>query len=277
MPQNLNNPLKQFFRRPAVFLQLPSGGRYYNDDVISPTESGELPVFPMTAIDEITARTPDALFNGEGMTQIMKSCVPNILKPWEINNIDLDAILIAIRIASGENNMNMDSECPSCQEVNAYTLDLAKILPQLRCPNFNQPLEISGLKIKFKPLTYKELNQFGVEQFNIQRMFANLDSIEDNEIRSQKSKEALKLVTDTTMKLICTSIEHIDTGSEKVTEKEYILDFLNNCDKNVYVELRDYTAKLREEAQIKPFHTACPNCKHEYDQPYTLNLTDFFG
>ena len=276
MPQNLNNPLKQFFRRPAVFLQLPSGGRYYNDDVISPTESGELPVFPMTAIDEITARTPDALFNGEGMTQIMKSCVPNILKPWEINNIDLDAILIAIRIASGENNMNMDSECPSCQEVNAYTLDLAKILPQLRCPNFNQPLEISGLKIKFKPLTYKELNQFGIEQFNIQRMFANLDSIEDNEIRSQKSKEALKLVTDTTMKLICTSIEHIDTGSEKVTEKEYILDFLNNCDKNVYVELRDYTAKLREEAQIKPMHITCPSCGNEYEQPFTLNFTDFF-
>ena len=131
--------------------------------------------------------------------------------------------------------------------------------------------------IKFKPLTYKELNHFGTEQFNIQRMFANLDSIEDAEARAQKSKDALKAVTDTTMKLISVSIEYIDIGNQKVTEKEYILEFLNNCEKNIYVVLRDYTAKLREEAQIKPFHTACPNCKNEYDQPYTLNLTDFFA
>lgn len=277
MPTNVNNPLRQFFRRPAVFLQLPSGGKYYSEGVINQTESGELPVFPMTAIDEITARTPDALFNGEGMTQIIKSCIPDILKPWEINNIDLDAVLIAIRVASGESNMNMDSECPNCNEINGYSIELAKILPQLKCPNFERPLENSGLKIKFKPLTYKELNHFGAEQFNIQRMFANIDSIEDNDEKAQKSKEALKAVTDTTMKLICTSIEYVDTGSEKVTDKEFILEFLTNCEKGIYVELRDYTSKLREETQIKPFHTACPNCKHEYDQPFTLNLTDFFA
>jgi len=36
--------------------------------------------------------------DGEGMAQIIQSCVPNILKP-DINNADLDAILIAIRSA----------------------------------------------------------------------------------------------------------------------------------------------------------------------------------
>lgn len=276
MATNLNNPLRQFFRRPAVFLQLPSGGRFYSDDVIKQTETGELPVFPMTAIDEITARTPDALFNGEGMTQIIKSCIPDILKPWEINNIDLDAILIAIRVASGENDMKMDSECPKCNEVNPYAIDLNKILPQLKCPNFDKPLEIVGMKIKFRPLTYKELNQFGIEQFNIQRMFANLDTIEDVDVKRQKSSEALKTVTDVTIKLIATSIQYIEAGGTQVSEKEYILEYLQNCEKNVYTELRDYTTKLREEAQIKPFHTTCPNCKNEYDQPFTLNLTDFF-
>ena len=82
-----NNPLKQFFRRPAVFLTLPSGGKYYVDGVINQTENGELPVYPMTAIDEITARTPDALYNGEAVTQIIRSCIPDILQPWAINKI----------------------------------------------------------------------------------------------------------------------------------------------------------------------------------------------
>jgi hypothetical protein len=273
-----NNPLRQFFRRPSVFLTLPSGGKYYADGVINQTENGELPVYPMTAIDEITARTPDALFNGEAVTQIIQSCVPDVLQPWAINNIDLDAILIAIRSASGDNNMEMDSQCPKCEEVNPYTIDLNNVLPQLRSPDFTKTLDISGLKIKFKPLTYKELNQVGVEQFNIQRTFANIDKIEDDAIRAQKTKEALQVVTNTTMKLVATAIDYIDIGNgTQVTQKDFIMDYLQNCDKNVYVELRDYTAKLREETQIPPLHIQCPNCQNEYDQPFTLNLSDFFG
>ena len=152
------------------------------------------------------------------------------------------------------------------------------VLPQLRSPDFNKLLELSDLKIKFRPLTYKELNQVGLEQFNIQRTFASIDSIEDDTLKAQKTKEALQTVTNTTMKLVATAIEHIDIGNGTiVTEKEYIIDYLSNCDKNVYAELRDYTAKLREETQIKPLHIKCPNCSNEYEQPFTLNLTDFFG
>lgn len=273
-----NNPLRQFFRRPAVFLTLPSGKKYYAEGVINETENGELPVYPMTAIDEITARTPDALFNGDAVTSIIKSCIPDIIQPWAINNIDLDAILIAIRSASGENEMEMNSECPKCNETSPYTIDLNTILPRLKSPNFDKTLDINGLKIKFRPLTYKELNQVGLEQFNIQRTFANLDSITDDNVRAQKTKEALEIVVNTTMKLVATAIEYIDAGNGTlVTEKDFIIDYLKNCDNNVYIELRDYTAKLREESQIPPLHIQCPNCNNEYDQSFTLNLTDFFA
>jgi len=272
-----NNPLRQFFRRPAVFLTLPSGGKFYAEGVIRPTDTGELPVYPMTAIDEITARTPDALFNGEGMAQIITSCVPNILQPWAINNVDLDAIFIAIRSASGENDMTMDSVCPKCQETNTFTVELNKVLPQLKCPNFDDPLFVNELKIKFKPLTYKDLNKVSLEQFEIQRMFANLDNIEDQTLRNEQTQLALKKVTDTTMRLITQAIDYIEAGTERVEEKEYILDFLTNCDRNVYIEIRDYTNRIREEAQIKPLHAKCTACNNEYDQPFTLNLTDFFG
>lgn len=60
----MNNPLQQYFRRPAIYIKLPSDGRYYSDGILSMPENHELPVYPMTAIDEITAKTPDALFNG---------------------------------------------------------------------------------------------------------------------------------------------------------------------------------------------------------------------
>jgi hypothetical protein len=273
-----NNPLKQFFRRPAVFLTLPSGGKYYPEGVINQTETGELPVYPMTAIDEIATRTPDALFNGEAMIQVIQSCVPDILQPWSINSIDLDAILIAIRTASGDSNMEMQSGCPQCNEVNPYTLDLTSILPQLKCPNFEKTLDMNGLKIKFRPLTYKELNQVGIEQFSIQRTFGEIENIQDENVKAQKTKEALQVVTETTMKLVATAIEHIDIGNDNlVTDKNFIIDYLQNCDKNVYTQLRDYTAQLRDEAQIPPLQITCPNCSNVYQQPFTLNMSDFFG
>ena len=62
------NPLKQYFRQPAIYLRLPTGGKYWPPGSIELTHNGEFSVYPMTAIDEITYRTPDALFNGQENT-----------------------------------------------------------------------------------------------------------------------------------------------------------------------------------------------------------------
>ena len=51
-----DNPLRQFFRRPALYLKLPSGGQGYSEGAIDFPDNGELAIYPMTAIDEITSR-----------------------------------------------------------------------------------------------------------------------------------------------------------------------------------------------------------------------------
>ena len=79
----MTNPLKQYFRRPAIYLRLPSEGKFYSQGAIDLPENKEIPIYPMTAIDEITTKTPDMLFNGTAVIEIIKSCVPNIKNPWE--------------------------------------------------------------------------------------------------------------------------------------------------------------------------------------------------
>ena len=74
----LTNPLKAFFRQPAIYLKLPSNGSFWPEDSVDFPHNRELPVYPMTAVDEIITRTPDALFNGSTITEIISSCVPNI-------------------------------------------------------------------------------------------------------------------------------------------------------------------------------------------------------
>jgi len=271
------NPLKQYFRRPAVYVRLPSNGKYYAPGVVNIPENGELPVYPMTAIDDITLRTPDALFNGTAMAEIMKSCIPDIIDPWAINNIDLDAILIAIRSASGDSNLEIESTCPACKEGSTYGVDLIAILSQLKSADYISELQINDLKIKFRPLNYKEMNQASVGQFETQRAFAMLEQIQDEEERNLKSKEALHNVTELTMRLLSNAMEYVSTPTIQVTEKEYILDFLRNCDKTAYTNIRDHLSSLRSSTEIKPLKIKCVHCEHNYDQPFTLNTSDFFG
>jgi hypothetical protein len=271
-----NNPLKQYFRRPAVYIKLPSGGLGYSESAIEIPESGEFPVYPMTAIDEITARTPDALFNGTAVAELIKSCVPGIKDPWQVNSIDLDSILIAIKAASGGENLELDSTCPGCGEAATYQINLIGILSSLTPGEYDTPLEIGDLKVKFKPLTYKEINDGASAQFEVQRIFMNLESVEDPDERNAISHQALENITKVTMELISSAISHIETPSATVSEKEFIFDFLQHCDRNVYLQIREYNTMLKQSTEVKPLQMTCSNCEVKYEQAFTLNPADFF-
>ena len=271
-----NNPLRQYFRRPAVYFKLPSGGKDYAPGLIDMPESGELPVFPMTAIDEITTRTPDALFNGTALAELVKSCIPAISDPWQISSNDMDAILIAIKAASTGDSMDIDTTCPSCEESNRYAVNLIPILNTLKPGDYDTPMQIGDLIIKFKPLKYKEMNEAALAQFDLQRVFVALENIDDEDERNRISKEALEKITMLTMELLSKTIEYIDTPGVRVDEQEFILDFLKHCDRNVFIELRDYNSKLKEATEIKPLNIKCAGCGHEYEQAFTLSPVDFF-
>jgi phage FluMu protein Com len=211
------------------------------------------------------------------MSDIIKSCIPDIKDPWAINSIDLDAILIAIRAAAGGDDMSISSECPSCKEIADYGVNLIAILSQLKSADYEKELMINELAIKFRPLSYKEMNEAGTSQLEAQRIFMTLQQEESEAVRAAKTQEALKFITDVTMKILSNTITHIRTPSAFVEEKEYLLDFLKNCDKDTYIAIRDHNAELKAQAEIKPLKIKCIHCQHEYDQQFTLNTSDFFG
>jgi hypothetical protein len=98
-----------------------------------------------------------------------------------------------------------------------------------------------------------------------------------NDERTKKTQEIIIKITEITMAVLAQTIEYVKTPNINVAETEFILDFLQNCDKNVYTELRDYHAKLKDSTQIKPQKITCVHCQHEYEQSIVINVTDFFG
>jgi hypothetical protein len=271
-----NNPLRQYFRRPGLYFALPSGGALYDEGVVDMPPNGELAVFPMTSNDELTLRVPDALFNGAAMVDLIRSCVPSILDPWRINNIDFDAIIIAIRAASVGNTMDIDSVCPSCENQGTYEIDLVRLLSQQRDIDYGSTLKVRELEIQFRPLRYVEMNKNNLNQFQIQRTLLEIGDYENTPEKQQQMSEAMDKMNDLVTDIIVSTIEFIKTPDTVVSDKNFISDFMKNCDKRTYDAIRDESIKLREANEIKPSKIKCSACEHSYDQRVILNATDFF-
>lgn len=272
-----NNPLRQYFRRPSIYIRLPSDGVGYKQGVVDIPESGELPIFPMTAIDEITSKTPDALYSGQAVVDVIKSCAPAIKDPWALNAVDLDAILIAIRTATDGNNQEISSTCPKCDETNNYEINLIASLKDMDPKKYNEVLKIGELTVKFTPLTYKNLNDINKQQFEVEKLFQQIDALENIEDKTKKTQELVLVVTKSAMGALAQCIEYIESPNGTVDNKKFIAEFIENCDKQMFEDLKAFNLKLKQSTELKPMKMTCPACQHSYEQPITLNMSDFFG
>lgn len=277
MSQN-SNPLKQFFRQPAIYLRLPSGGKFWPNGSLNMPPNQELPVLPMTAMDEIVYRTPDALFNGSVVVNVIQSCVPNILNAWHTPNQDLNAILIAIRIASYGSDMDVESVCPSCGNQDNFVVNLNSVMDNMPPVNFDTIINHGDLEFYFQPTSYELTNRVNLFQFEQQKILQQLQQQEQtNEQRMETLSKTLQQVTDLTVKAISYSIAGIRSPQSLVSEQIYIEEFLKNCDSTVFAKIRDHVIQLREKSELPPMKISCSSCNHNFDQAFILDSANFFA
>lgn len=271
------NPLKQYFRQPAIFIRLPSEGRYWPKDTLDLPPNGELPVLPMTTMDEITYRTPDALFNGQAVVSVIQSCMPNVKDAWATPSTDIDTLLIAVRIATYGHEMDLSSQCPACGTEGEYTVDLRTVLEKIAAPNYTQPLKLGDLEIYFRPMTYHNINANNLEQFEDQKIMQSLEVTDmPNEQKLETIGQVLKKLTAITARALAQNIAMVRTPQAQVTDPEHINEWLINSEKSQFNAVRDHVLELRTSSEVKPIHIKCGNCSHEHDQNFTLDMTTFF-
>jgi len=277
MNQN-SNPLRQFFRQPAIYITLPSACNHWPMGSIDIPQNGELPVYPMTALDEIAYRTPDALFNGQAVINVIQSCLPNIQDAWQIPAVDLNAILVAIRIASYGHDMEFGTKCPACGTETDYTVDLRTVLDGLKKADYSQPIRHGDLEIYLQPMNYLRQNETNKTQFEQQK---RIQLVQESDLsEEEKIKElngALIAITKLTANALKWSVSAIRTPAALVTEAEFISEFLDNCDRQLFETIKQKIVELREGGEVPPLTIKCNECSHEYQQILTMDQTDFFA
>lgn len=95
---NNTNPLITGIRLPGDTVRIPSRGAFYsNGELASHIKNGEVHVYPMRAIDEITMRSPDKLLNGDAVVEVFAHCIPDVLNAKQMFAKDIDYLMIALR------------------------------------------------------------------------------------------------------------------------------------------------------------------------------------
>jgi len=273
-----NNPLQQYFRQPSIYIRLPSEGKFYPPGSLIMPPNGEIPVLPMTAVDEITYRTPDALFNGAAMVSVIESCVPSIKDAWSVPSMDVDTILVAIRMASYGHSMEISTQCPKCQHENEFGVDLRQVLDRIQKPNYDAPVKHGDLEFHFRPMHYKNLNDNNQTQFDQQKLLSVLPDSEIPEAdKIAAISDALRRITVMTIDALCQSISAVKTPQALVTEPAFIRELMQNCDRNVFNSVRDHIINLKTQSELQPLQLNCPECKNPYTQTFTLDMTSFFA
>jgi len=279
MSEIKNNPLSSYFRQAKYYTPLPSGGRWYEPGSIDWPATGEVGIMPMTAKDEISLKTPDALLNGQGTVDIIQSCVPAIKNAWNIPSVDLDTLLIAIRIATYGSMMDVSPDCPQCKAVNNYQLDLKEAQAQTLHRVWNDYIHANELTIVLKPMTYRQLNNKQYRTFEEQRLLQEIQqSSLDEATKIKKFSEGFKKLTSLTLEIVLDSIACIQTpDGTQVTDRSMIEDFIQNTSSDVFDSINKCITNNKESFSLAPIQVECQECQHKWKQELEFDATNFFA
>jgi hypothetical protein len=247
------NPLVGMMRQPKIYIRLPSGGNFWPEGSIDMPENGEFPVYSMTAKDELALKIPDALMNGQAVVDVIQNCMPNIKNAWECPNLDMDVILIAIRIATYGEYMTVPINIAEFSS--EYQADLRQVLDQLQ-NQISWTSEVSineDLTVYVRPINYKTMTSSALQTFETQKIIqlVNDDSYSEEE-KLKAFKESFTKLNQLTIGVINDSVYHIESSQGTTSDPKFINEFLNNTDKEIFDKIKNHIGTMREINTVKP-------------------------
>jgi len=239
----------------------------------------------MTARDEIKFKTPDALMNGQGVVDVIQSCIPSIKDAWQVKSVDLDSILIGIRIATYGETMDIGFDVPGTGEKASHTLNLPALLDTIRNEKPIDSVTLKdGMTFELAPLTYKDMTQASLQTFQQQKIYSSVaDSELPAEEKSKRFNESFRVLTELNDQILLRNIRQIRTPEGvEVSDPAQIKEFIENANAKVITELQDRLAEVRMAGTIKPLSLKATEEQIKkgapvtYEVPVTFDSANFF-
>lgn len=273
-----NNPLKLYFRKPGIWIKLPSAGKYYKEPLTDFNDMGEIPVYPMTAKDELIMKNADALLNGNAINQLVTSCAPSIKDPGSMPAVDLDAVLLAIRRATYGENLEIDTQCSHCKANNSNVLNLNHFISTISTIESGEPVDLDGIKVFIRPVNVNQLLALNWVQYEQVR---NIQLAEQNNIDEREKVNILQAgytaLTSKNLEIISSCVDTVLLpNGVSVTDTGDIKEWAEQLSQPDFKKIELAILSMAQQGMKKDFSINCAACHEDYETSLDLNPTTFF-
>lgn len=275
-----NNPLAKYFRKPAIYIKLPTGGKFNPE--IPQTVLDEVGVLPMTAVDEISMKNPDALLNGEALISVVSSCVPSIPDPRKLCNIDVEALYMAIQYATYGSEITHTHQCKSCNESSDFNIDINYILNRFPDIDKPEPIEYEDLKIHIRPPSVEAITRLSLLELEQQRTVRVLQDTQNGELEDEteitkRFYESFRRIAQHNIHLLTVTIAGIETPEGFYDNSDMITEFVNNVPTHVVDEINTTVKQISKRPDdTTKFDFVCPECGENDTVVLEVNPVNFF-
>ena len=247
------NPLQKHFRQPKIYLKLPSQGRWYPNGAIDMPENGEIPIYSMTAKDELTFKTPDALLNGQSVVDVIQSCAPAIKNAWAVPSVDLDCLLVAIRMATFGEKLEVKVNIPNTKIEKDYEVDCKTLIDTYINAKFEDIMHVDGFTVTLKPISYKTFTEMAIKTFEEQRLLQTVNNDDfDAEKKLELFNNSFKKLTELNVAIMKDAIVSIQWQNETpVKNPIHIAEFIDSADAKVFNAIKQHVNENKEKFQTQ--------------------------
>ena len=261
------------YRKIVLYTTLPSNGEYWPQGTINISNpSKEIGIMPMTMLDEMNMRTPDALMNGEAIVAMIKSCCPDISDPWQAPLLDIETILVGIRVATYGPTLTVSTKIPVVNEVHEFSIDLSEAVSNLTQGTFKQEHVLQdGTAIKIRPMTYRTMTQTNIKNYEQARLATNLRSTDATEAdKIAEIQKAFKQIASMTVQNIVDQIVSIKTPDAEYSMPNDVYEFVTNVPAPVAQEIKAIVTEQNKIGTMKPVNVQVPPQFVEKGAPKTV-------
>ena len=267
----MENPLLSgMFKMPGRIFPLPSRAYFYTAGKEITNEvkmnNGEIHVRPMSAMAELKLKNPDLLFSGKGIEEVIRECVPDILDPLALAAIDVDAILVYLRVVTYGDTYELDA-MHTCEgaKVHSYDVSLEQqiantvfldedALSKMRLTKFQVAVTGREYDIILEPIRMAGLIQY-----------YQLGRKDPAEIEHKDYQD-----------LIVSNLVHFIKSVDQLTDRRLIVEFLHALTRPELEKIQDVISNSMEFGIPLTRRVECPDCHAAHDVKIDINPTLFF-
>jgi hypothetical protein len=302
MSNRLLNDLHEVF--PPVQISLPTRGIFYPTGVLGPNgDPTNIEVGTLGILDEFRYRDPFMLVSGKALGHLIQHiCGDQILLPEELCEVDVEAILLAARVASYGPSLKLNHTCTAMKAVpmegeehppmepcgfnNNFTIDLHEFIlrygPIEHEERFEVPLPRVGQTVYLKPTPYRTTVEVMRNVMGNRRKLDEIaehqeDFIMDPE-RFTQYEELINLSTDLQIQTLLDCIYAVKTRSGDLVEDsneimQWILELPKSDHDVISKHIHEITEDFRKISLIK---YKCQSCDAENEFNLQMNAEILF-